>query len=431
MTQTHTMTTECPICCESVSKTAVCPHCQYICCTKCWKMYIHSKTDTQCMSCHHILTIFDLSSMFPMTYIHGEYREYTSKILFEKHRPLIKEMEKEQQKKELQKQIGERMKHLQKELYDIKIEIQWRKLNKEDTVNSKNRKRQLQQEYEQWKAKKQNVADVLKEEGCIKCPACCETILNKSQNYFCDTCQLYTCIDCQKTTPSHGDHKCNAEDLETQKLIQEETRPCPGCETLIYKIDGCSQMWCSQCHTTFDWNTMEIEKYRFHNPHFYEYQKQLYNGDIPPMDDDNKKILSKDEIGFSCSSIEDRAKLEIVLNLRNHLDYIEDYLIKHLAHEFDVLDIPDARKRFVEKRMKESVFKNALWRMEKRKQKENKEKRVLQKLIDNCSDVLYEFAFFDINVDQALMHLSTLYDTCDRELIDISQKFKLPLLRWK
>jgi hypothetical protein len=426
-----TTTSECPICCESVSKTAVCPYCQYISCSICWKTFIHSKTDTQCISCNHILTIYDLSSMFPMSYIHGEYREYTSNILFEKHRPLLKEAEKEQQKKELQRQIGEEMKHLQKELYDIKIEIEWKKINKEDIENSKNRKRQIKQEYEELKYKKQNVDNILQEEGCVKCPRCQDRILRKTQNYFCDICQLYTCIDCQKTTPSHTDHICDTSDLETQKILKEQTRPCPGCESLIYKTDGCSQMWCSQCHTTFDWNTMEIEKYRIHNPHFYEYQKQLYNGEIPAMYDDNKKIVSKEEITFAYNCIEEKAKLEFMQNLRNHLDYIEDYLIKQLAHEFDVFDIPVARKRFVEKRMKESVFKNALWRMEKRRQKENKEKRVLQKLIDNCSDTLYELAFFDIDIDEALKCLFMEYDVCDKDLIDISQKFKLPPIKWK
>lgn len=42
-------------------------------------------------------------------------------------------------------------------------------------------------------------------------------------------------------------------------------------------VHNCRQMWCTQCHTAFDWETLEIEKYAIHNPHYYEYRRTVQN----------------------------------------------------------------------------------------------------------------------------------------------------------
>ena len=84
-------------------------------------------------------------------------------------------------------------------------------------------------------------------------------------------------------------HTCDPNLVETMKAIQKETKACPKCGINIYKIEGCSQMWCTNCHTAFDWTTRRIETGRIHNPHYYDWQRKLNNGtaprvagDIPP-----------------------------------------------------------------------------------------------------------------------------------------------------
>lgn len=76
-------------------------------------------------------------------------------------------------------------------------------------------------------------------------------------------------------------HVCNPDDVATAKLLNHDTRSCPKCDTPIYKIDGCDQMWCTQCHTAFSWKTGEIQT-RIHNPHYYEWlRKRSATGEIP------------------------------------------------------------------------------------------------------------------------------------------------------
>jgi hypothetical protein len=77
-------------------------------------------------------------------------------------------------------------------------------------------------------------------------------------------------------------HRCNPDSIATAKLLDKDTKPCPSCKTPIYKIDGCDQMYCLQCNTAFSWKTLEIEKGRIHNPHYYEMmRKRSANGEIP------------------------------------------------------------------------------------------------------------------------------------------------------
>ena len=55
------------------------------------------------------------------------------------------------------------------------------------------------------------------------------------------------------------EHTCNPDLVETAKLLAKDTKSCPTCQTKIFKIDGCDQMWCTQCHTAFSWKTGAIQ----------------------------------------------------------------------------------------------------------------------------------------------------------------------------
>lgn len=92
--------------------------------------------------------------------------------------------------------------------------------------------------------------------------------------------------DTEETNPGEPNapdaHTCKPENIETAKLILSQTRPCPKCSVPIYKIDGCDQMFCTQCHTAFSWRSGEIVLKNIHNPHYYEWQRQ--NTDAPPRE---------------------------------------------------------------------------------------------------------------------------------------------------
>ncbi len=92
--------------------------------------------------------------------------------------------------------------------------------------------------------------------------------------FECGTCGLRRCPTCHDQLLQQPDlipHACDPDRVKTAELIRRDTRPCPKCAVPIHKVSGCSQMWCTQCHVTFDWRSGKIELGRTHNPHFYEW----------------------------------------------------------------------------------------------------------------------------------------------------------------
>jgi hypothetical protein len=95
-------------------------------------------------------------------------------------------------------------------------------------------------------------------------------------------------------------HVCNADNLASAKLIDAETRACPKCGARVYKISGCNQMFCTACNDcAFDWVTGRVETV-IHNPHYYEFQRQLNGGQAPRVPGD---ILCGREIDHMTTTV--------------------------------------------------------------------------------------------------------------------------------
>lgn len=103
-----------------------------------------------------------------------------------------------------------------------------------------------------------------------------------SSAWKCGICNVHVCSKCHDVKPldkKGPPHVCIEENVETAKLLAKDTKNCPSCTAPIFKINGCSQIWCTQCNTAFDWNTMKIVKDGpIHNPHYYEYLRKQGEG---------------------------------------------------------------------------------------------------------------------------------------------------------
>jgi hypothetical protein len=103
-------------------------------------------------------------------------------------------------------------------------------------------------------------------------------------NWTCGLCSTAYCKDCREPFAAdvpHEGHVCNEEKRLTVAALRKEAKPCPKCAAMISKIDGCDQMWCTQCRTAFSWRTGSIEENRVHNPHYFEWMRR--NGELAPV----------------------------------------------------------------------------------------------------------------------------------------------------
>jgi hypothetical protein len=102
-----------------------------------------------------------------------------------------------------------------------------------------------------------------------------------STAWKCGLCENWACSTCHeiKGLDKDSPHTCDPGNVATAELLARDSRNCPSCASIIFKINGCDQMWCTQCHTAFSWRTGRIETHTIHNPHYYEYQRA--HGTLP------------------------------------------------------------------------------------------------------------------------------------------------------
>lgn len=124
-------------------------------------------------------------------------------------------------------------------------------------------------------------------------------------SWKCGICNTKICQSCMiiinQKEINEKTHVCKESDLESVKLIRSSSKPCPNCRVRVTKSEGCTQMWCTNCNTAFDYNTLEIIKNKkIHNPHYFDFIKKNglgnHNGYIGECGITGTAILNKLEI---------------------------------------------------------------------------------------------------------------------------------------
>ncbi len=152
-------------------------------------------------------------------------------------------------------------------------------------------------------------------------------------NNICRICNTDYCKDChEKITNNY--HNCDPDLIATIKIIFSGGKPCPKCAVIISKVDGCDQMFCTQCHTTFSWTTGGVRNEARHNPHYFEWLDSLKKK-VPEKIKDHEcsEFISYKNL-MSCffhDSIMDARKLEkrlpSIYNFYEKLPSIEHYIL--------------------------------------------------------------------------------------------------------
>jgi len=291
---------DCSICAEKYNKSfrlAVKCICDFECCRSCIKQYLLTKSeDAHCMQCKVKWNRDFMYKNFEKKYIAQDYRVYRENILYEKELGLLPLTQP----------------HVEKE---IKIENMQKEILEYEKEYSETRKKIDKKRNEIFKLKNDSATE--RRKYVRKCPKNdCQGFL--SSQLKCELCCSWVCSECREIKGQERDaeHTCNPEILESVRVMNQDSKPCPNCASLIYKIEGCSQMFCTECNTAFNWNTLRIETGAIHNPHYFEWQRRQNQGQ--QAERNPNEVLCGRELDHNFTRIL-KNKLIADFNSKNHI----------------------------------------------------------------------------------------------------------------
>ncbi len=302
---------DCNICTDPFNRSSraaiTCAKCEFVCCKTCFKRYITDTESPHVLSCMSCGVKFDRSSLYDRlgrAFMSTTFRDIREMELYEIEKGFFAAT---QDIIEAQLEV-ERLRRTRADLDDKYDKI--KKDRTKDLMDFRYRTDQLPiaealDEYLSLQEKVEVVDDQLQDERrslseqidklqsngkkttkrtyVLQCPATdCKGMLSnenktKEGNYVCSICETVTCVECKMTTDASQPHTCDPGILESVKMLEESSKPCPACGVPIYKISGCHQMFCTKCHASFDWRTLKINNGTVHNPHHAEWLRSQRN----------------------------------------------------------------------------------------------------------------------------------------------------------
>ena len=282
----------CSVCTEPFTtvlrKPIICPSCQYKSCRTCIERYFStSMFDFQCMNCHRLFDDEFVKSNLTQAGVKRMQR-HREDILFERQKTMcpqtqvfVKHAINIEKRDEIRLKINtlhrveaasKSILHHCKSEESLKIHIS----NLSDLSRTfKNQITELRTSIDQLNVELRNYEHNKKEKQtkitfslpCVR--ENCKGFVTPENKWQCGICDCILCKHCHMEL-SEG-HQCDPNDVESATYIKQSSRSCPSCSTLIHKISGCNQMWCTQCNTAFCYRTGEVFTRNIHNPHYFEW----------------------------------------------------------------------------------------------------------------------------------------------------------------
>lgn len=268
----------CAICCMEFTsvarKNVECAACHEGACVKCTKTYLLEVQDPHCMHCRTEWNAEFIDEHFSRRFRTGELARHRKEYLLNREKArlpdTVDEAEHIKKQRELQKRYDQ-LTAVIAEMRENELNMTLTEAHLQELDNYKQEGATLWQEIQHMYIYRRPEAQE-KREFIRACPINdCRGFL--SSQWKCKLCHTHVCSSCHEVREEEG-HECDPGNVETAKLLAKDTKPCPKCATMIFKIDGCDQMWCLTCKTAFSWRTLRIETGRIHNPEYYRWMRE-------------------------------------------------------------------------------------------------------------------------------------------------------------
>lgn len=382
-------------------KQAHCPYCDVKACVKCTQAYlIGTHEDAHCMGCRRGWTREVMDTILLSTWLNGEYKKHRQNVLLDREKSrlpaaqLIVERRKQGQALEPERVV------IADEIAELERQINAKRVEYYRIT------RRIEAYYQgiapgeatAWAgdgAAGGGPAERERRVFIMPCPASeCRGFL--SQSYKCGVCDIYCCPDCREIKGFSQDaaHTCDANTVATVRAMKKDTRPCPECGISIFKIEGCNMMFCTGCHTPFDWvSGKKITHGAIHNPHYFEYLRATNGGHMPRNPGDipcagnlptawafDREVSRR----FPHLAHTNTDWLFRALRVVHHIQQVE---IPNQTNNAQDIDNTDLNVRYITKEIDEARWKQLLQMREKRRIKRDEIRLRFEAFVGACADI--------------------------------------------
>lgn len=397
----------CNICCETwsakVEKTE-CPYCHFEVCTKCLKTYMLGIAgDPVCMhpDCKKEWTVEHVFSILPKSFLKGDYKKHREVILYDREvamlpatQPYVEMMIRKDRANTEMNRIDEAIKEMRARQTELRNEIAML------TYDIDN---------QHIGARNTQTRSLVNQHVGRCATAECKGFVSSS-TYACGICEAAYCKKCFVVVPSASsaaaaassaaaavvEHVCKKDDIDTYEMIKKDSKPCPVCATIIYRTSGCSQMFCTQCNSAWDWKTLEITRDadKIHNPHYFAWRANNTTAAIGGAAAAAAAACGGNQVNYQnleavCKMLvlADRSYVFAMWGVINHFKRTE------LRH-YMVLETPlfdrnkDIRIKFMQNEFDEKHLKMMIHKREKAMNKKREIHQILQAFCDVGIDII-------------------------------------------
>ena len=404
----------CDVCCEAYNqsnhKRVRCPYCPFKACTSCVEKYtLDSPDDPHCMACRKGWNRETLCNSMPVKFVTKTLKTRREELLFERERSLMPATQvhvESEKKRRHYDALCEKGRAQIRDLNPLWVKCSTQNLavlateigattefdamleRMQRCINIEKQMREIELNIKYWTfcrdawIRPQITAE--RRQFVRACPhADCKGFLSTA--WKCGLCENWACPECHEVKGRDKDapHTCDPNSVATAKMLEKDSRNCPKCAALIFKIEGCDQMWCTQCHTPFSWRRGVIETGRVHNPHYYDYMRARgalarEPGDVPCGGLPGWQQISRLTIAADIATIH---------RMYGHIQHI--VMNRYATNAIE--DNRDIRIKFMIGDFTDEVFKKKLQQREKARQKKQDIRQVLEMYQTVTVDLMQAF----------------------------------------
>lgn len=254
-----------------------------------------------------------------------------------------------------------------------------------------------------------------------------------STGYKCGMCEHHFCSKCHgdKGTNREAPHECNQDDIDTVKLLHENTRNCPKCKTGIFKTQGCDQMWCVSCHTAFSWKSGNILNGPIHNPEFYDYQRR------------HGVVLQRQPGDVICGGLPTNWEMmNFIRSLPDGRQTHDDLLhIHRLALHIENITMPAIYRKYNRRpellrthgvaylrgRIDRKTWRDAMYKATRQEEKYRRYYQILETLTTNIAELMRQFIARQLTSEETFNGCNELFSYTNTACDKMKKQFKMTI----